>query len=56
MKQFRCHDVLPGCSHAFTGTEDDILAEVTIHARDDHGLLYVPDEFIARVRSAMTAV
>lgn len=56
MKCFRCGDVIPGCSRSFTGTEDDILAQVTRHARDDHHLRNVPDDVAARVRSAMFTV
>ncbi|RMI13800.1 DUF1059 domain-containing protein [Cellulomonas triticagri] len=53
MKAFRCGDVVPGCARAFTGTEDDILAQVAAHATQDHGLTEVPDALVAQVRAAM---
>ena len=52
MKQFSCGDVVPGCKAVFRGeTEDDILQEVGVHARQDHGLVEVPDELVTKVRS-----
>ncbi|WP_375503839.1 DUF1059 domain-containing protein [uncultured Jatrophihabitans sp.] len=54
MKNFRCGDVVPGCTRAFTGTEDDILTRVAVHARTDHGLLEMPADLVTQVRSAMT--
>ena len=33
MKQFRCGDVVPGCTSAFVGTDDEILGQVAAHAR-----------------------
>ncbi len=56
MKNFRCGDVVHGCTRAFTGTEDDILAQVALHARADHGLVEIPSELISQVRSAMTLI
>ena len=56
MKNFRCGDVVPGCTRAFTGTEEDILTQVALHARADHGLTAIPAELVAQVRSAMTLV
>jgi len=56
MKNFRCGDVVPGCTRAFTGTEDDILTQVARHARADHGLFEIPPELVHQVRSAMTLV
>jgi predicted small metal-binding protein len=56
MKTFRCGDVVPGCTHAFTGDENAILAQVAEHARSDHGLTEIPDALVAQVRAAMTSV
>ena len=53
MKQFRCGDVVPGCTRSFTGSEDEILRGVAQHARLDHGLLDVPAELVAQVRAAI---
>ncbi len=56
MKNFRCGDVVPGCTRAFTGTEEDILTQVALHASADHGLAEVPAALVVQVRSAMTLV
>jgi len=56
MKQFRCGDVVPGCSASFLGSEDDILSQVADHARADHGLAEVPAELVGQVRAALTSV
>jgi predicted small metal-binding protein len=56
MKSFRCGDVVPGCTRAFSGDENDILAQVADHARRDHGLSEVSDALVAQVRSAMTSI
>lgn len=53
MKAFRCGDVVPGCGRAFTGTEDEILAQVAQHAQHDHGLSDIPDELVQQVRGAI---
>lgn len=55
MKAFRCGDVVPGCARAFTGSEDEILAQVAQHAQHDHGLTEIPDELVVQVRGAMVA-
>lgn len=55
MKQFRCGDVVPGCSEEFTGaTEGDILDAVAVHAREDHGIVEMPPDLSRAVRSAIT--
>lgn len=56
MKQFRCGDVVPGCTRAFVGSTDDILLSVAGHARADHGLTEVPAELVQAVRNAMVEV
>jgi len=56
MKNFRCGDVVPGCTRAFTGTEEDILTQVALHARADHGLVELPAELVTQVQAAMTLV
>lgn len=56
MKTFRCGDVVPGCTRAFTGTDEDILRQVAKHAADDHGLTEVPAELVAQVQAAMVPV
>ncbi|WP_432571427.1 DUF1059 domain-containing protein [Kineococcus sp. SYSU DK005] len=53
MKKFRCGDVVPGCTRAFTGSVDEILLAVAAHARADHGLAEVPEPLLAQVRGAV---
>jgi predicted small metal-binding protein len=55
MKQFRCGELIPGCEAAFQGeTEDEVLAQVGAHARDEHGMDEVPPEVIDRIRASMS--
>lgn len=54
MKKFRCGDVVPGCTHIFAGSEDDILAQVSSHARTDHGIAEIPTALVDQVRAVMT--
>jgi len=53
VKKFRCGDVVPGCTHAFVGSVDEILLAVSTHARADHGLDAIPQELVAQVRRAV---
>lgn len=53
MKQFSCGDVVPGCGRVFLGTEAQILADVAVHARADHGLTSITDSLVAAVRENM---
>ena len=47
MKKFACGDVVPGCDATFTGSSDDeILAQVGVHARDAHGISEVPPSLV----------
>jgi predicted small metal-binding protein len=55
MKQFRCGELIPGCEAAFQGeTEDEVLAQVGAHARDEHGMDEVPPEVVDRIRASMS--
>lgn len=57
MKQFACGDVVSGCGRVFRAPDDDrILAEVAVHARDDHGMITLPDALVERVRSKISVV
>lgn len=50
MKEFSCGDVVPGCVAKFHGhSNQEILAAVATHARDDHGLKDVPAELVSQV-------
>jgi predicted small metal-binding protein len=54
MKEFTCGAVVPGCSATFEGeTEDSILQQVAIHAREDHGMTEVPTELVDQVRAGI---
>lgn len=57
MKQFSCGAVVPGCTATFTGeTEEDVLGQVAVHAREDHGMDEVPAEVVAQVREQIADV
>lgn len=56
MKSFRCGDVVAGCTTAFVGTEDEILAGVAEHGRYAHELAQVAPELVAQARAAMQSV
>jgi predicted small metal-binding protein len=57
MKSFACGDVVPGCSAKWLcSTEDEILAEVAMHARQEHGMAEVPAEVLDQVRSKILIV
>jgi predicted small metal-binding protein len=52
MKSFACGDVVPGCTAKWLcSTEDELLAEVAAHARQDHGITEVPAELVDQIRS-----
>jgi predicted small metal-binding protein len=54
MKTFACGDVVPGCTHHFTGPDDDsVLGQVAAHAVADHGLGTIPAELVEQVRAAI---
>jgi predicted small metal-binding protein len=56
MKSFRCGDVIPGCTRHFSGTAEDILAQVARHAYADHGGVELSPAVQAQVESAMTLI
>lgn len=57
MKTFSCGDVVPGCDARFVcSSEDDLLHQVAVHARQDHGLATVSPDLVAAVRSAIVTV
>jgi predicted small metal-binding protein len=52
MKEFRCAAVVPDCTARFEAeSEGAILAQVALHAHDDHGMEHVPDDVLDAVRS-----
>ncbi|HET8950211.1 MAG TPA: DUF1059 domain-containing protein [Solirubrobacteraceae bacterium] len=51
MKEFACGALVPGCDQVFRGgSDDEILEQVEVHARDDHGMPEVPPEVVDRIR------
>ena len=56
MKRFACGDVVPGCDARFIfANENQVLAAVAAHVRDDHGLVPLPPAMVTRVREAIRA-
>lgn len=52
MKEFHCGEIVPGCNSRFRGNSDQqILAEVAVHARAAHGLESVPPSLVELVKS-----
>ena len=50
MKTFTCGAVVAGCTASFAAeTEEGILQQVALHARDEHGMSEVPDEVVRQV-------
>jgi predicted small metal-binding protein len=55
MKEFRCGELVPGCAATFEGaTDDEILAQVRDHARDEHGMDEVPPEVVDKVIASIS--
>ena len=52
MKEFRCGEIVPGCDAVLDGESDDeILEQVGVHAREEHGMDEVPPEVEQNVRA-----
>jgi len=52
MKEFFCGAVVPDCTARFEAeSETAILAQVALHAHEDHGMEHVPDSVIEAVRA-----
>ena len=57
MKQFRCGDVVPGCQWVTRNDdEQQLFADIHVHARDTHGMDEVPPEVVDAIRSVITDV
>jgi predicted small metal-binding protein len=55
MREFRCGDLVPGCGAVIEGESDDeILAQVVMHARDEHGMPEVPPEVVDTIQASIT--
>lgn len=57
MKEFFCGAVVPDCTVRFEAEDEAaILAQVALHACDDHGMEHVPDSVIEAVRAQIREV
>ena len=57
MKQFRCGDVVPGCQWVTQNDdEQQLFADISVHARDQHGMDEVPPEVVDQIRGVITEV
>jgi predicted small metal-binding protein len=57
MKEFRCGEIVPGCGAKFEGaSEEEILEQVAVHAREEHGMDEVPPDVVDNVRARITEV
>ncbi len=57
MKQFRCGDVVPGCQWVTRNDdEQQLFADIHVHARDTHGMDEVPPEVVDAIRNVITDV
>ena len=55
MKEFRCGEIVPGCDAKFEGeSEEEILVQVAVHAREEHGMDEVPPDVVDNVRARIT--
>jgi predicted small metal-binding protein len=57
VKEFRCGEIVPGCETVFQAESDkEILEQVAVHARDEHGMDVVPPEVADEVRDRIAEV
>ena len=57
MKQFMCGDVVPGCQWVTRNDdEQQLFQEISVHARDEHGMDEVPPEVVDQIRGVITEV
>ena len=55
MKEFRCGALVPGCWATFQGESDDeILRQVAVHAREEHGMDHVPPDKVDEIRAGIS--
>ena len=55
MKEFKCGELVPGCTARFQGESDDeILERVAVHARDEHGMDEVPPEVVDKIVASIS--
>jgi predicted small metal-binding protein len=50
----KCGDVVPGCPAEINAdSEDEVMRQAAVHARDAHGLTELDDATISAVRGAI---
>ncbi len=50
-----CGDIVAGCTAKLeAGSEDELMAKVADHARDEHGVTEITPELAAQVKGAVT--
>jgi predicted small metal-binding protein len=55
VKEFKCGVLVPGCWATFHGESDDeILRQVVVHAREEHGMGQVPPEVVDNIVSEIS--
>ena len=55
MKEFSCGELIPGCWASFRGeSNDEILQQLAVHARDEHGMDEVPPEVVDKIRAGIS--
>ncbi|HXI02133.1 MAG TPA: DUF1059 domain-containing protein [Candidatus Saccharimonadales bacterium] len=53
-KQLTCGDVVEGCAFTATAkTEEELLAKVSAHAHESHGVEEITPELAAKVKAAI---
>ena len=53
---FACGDLMDGCTATFRGSHDEVLTQVTTHAREAHGIEQVSPDVAAAVREGLRPV
>ena len=57
MKQWKCSTVVPECEWSYNAeSEEDILENAAVHAREAHGMHEVPPEIVDRIRATIVEV
>jgi predicted small metal-binding protein len=57
MKQFKCGDVVLGCEWVARSEDDEeLLDEISSHARDAHAMDEVPPEVVEKIHAVITEV
>jgi predicted small metal-binding protein len=57
VKEFSCGQVVPDCDARFQGeTEEEVLQQVAVHAKEAHGMDDVPPEVLEQVKAGISEV